>query len=157
MGYGVVSVCPNTITQIGSGVLSSSKKSLGERVFELDQKLQNIFQKYNPDHLAIEKVFLGKNPKSSFILGQAFSIAVLNAYKNSCKVFEYETRVIKKSVAGTGSASKESVSTMVKNILKIENLISLDQSDALASALCHAYSCQTQYLQSPMLSSAGSS
>lgn len=156
MGYGVLSVYPHSIQWIDSGVLSSSKKLVRERIFELNQKLKSIFRQHQPDHCSIEKVFLGKNPKSAFSLGQAFSISLLNAHQYSCKVFEYETRVIKKSVAGTGSASKESVAFMVKNILKMKKDVTpTDQSDALAVALCHAYALQTQYLQSPLLSSTG--
>lgn len=156
MGYGFLSVSPHSITWIDSGVLTSSKKTIGERIFELNHSLQKIFQKHKPDHCAIEKVFLGKNPKSAFALGQAFSICLLNAYQHSCKIFEYETRVVKKSVTGTGSASKESVAFMIKNILKMKKDIHpMDQSDALAVALCHAYVCQTQHLQPPILSSIG--
>ena len=156
MGYGVLSVHPHSTQWIDSGVLSSSKKLVCERIFELNQKLQNIFKRHQPSHCAIEKVFLGKNPKSAFSLGQAFSISLLNAHQYSCKVFEYETRVIKKSVAGIGSASKESVAFMVKNILKMKKDITpMDQSDALAVALCHAYVLQTQHLQPPLLSSTG--
>lgn len=156
MGYGILTAHPNSITWIDSGVLNSSKKFIGERIFELNHRLKKIFQEHKPNHFAIEKVFLGKNPKSAFTLGQAFSVGLLNAYQNSCKVFEYETRVIKKSITGTGSASKESVSFMVKNILKMKkNISTMDQSDALAVALCHAYFCQTQHLQPPILSSIG--
>ncbi len=156
MGYGILSVDSSSISWIDAGVLTSSKKPVGQRIFELNDSLQNIFKKHQPDHFAIEKVFFGKNPKSAFTLGQAFSIGLLNAYQNSCKVFEYETRVIKKSVTGTGSASKESVAFVVKNILKIEKEITpMDKSDALAVALCHAYRCQNQWMQEQSISSIG--
>jgi len=152
MGYGILSVLPQSVMWVDSGILRSSKKSIGERIFELNQSLQKIFQKHNPDHCAIEKVFLGKNPKSAFSLGQAFSISLVNAYQHSCKVFEYETRVVKKSVTGTGSASKESVAFMIKNILKMtKDIDPMDQSDALAVALCHAYVYQTQHLQPSLI------
>ena len=72
MGYGVLSICPHSVTWIDSGVLTSSKKSIGERIFELNHSLQKIFQKHKPDHFAIEKVFLGKNPKSAFCSWPSF-------------------------------------------------------------------------------------
>jgi len=156
MGYGILSARPHSVTWIDSGVLASSRTSIGERISELNYSLKKIFQKHKPDHCAIEKVFLGKNPRSAFALGHAFSISLLNAHQYSCKVFEYETKVVKKSVTGAGSASKESVAFMTKNILKVKKDITpMDQSDALAVALCHAYTCQTQHLQPPTLSSIG--
>lgn len=156
MGYGILLAHPHSIERIDSGVLSSSNNSIGERISELYNHLKKIFQKHKPDHCAIEKVFLGKNPKSTFALGQAFSISLLNAHQNSCKVFEYETKVIKKSVTGSGSASKESVAFMVKNILNMkQDITPMDQSDALATALCHAYICQTRFLQPSISPSTG--
>jgi len=51
---------------------------------------------------------------------------------------EYSPREVKLAVVGRGSASKDQVHFMVKNILHIKEDISPDDaSDALAVALCH--------------------
>ena len=145
MGYGLVSVDSVSISFIEGGVLSSSKKSIGERLCDLNQGLSKLFEKHRPHHLAIEKMFLGKNPKSAFALGQAFGVSVCQAYERSCEVFEYAVRKVKKSVTGSGASSKENIAIAIKHILKIEKEIELlDESDALAVALCHAFFIQEQ-------------
>jgi crossover junction endodeoxyribonuclease RuvC len=47
---------------------------------------------------------------------------------------------VKKAVAGRGSATKEQVCFMVKTILNLKKVnLKVDESDALAIALCHAF------------------
>ena len=59
---------------------------------------------------------------------------------NSVPISEYSPREIKKSVVGNGSASKEQVSFMIKTILSLKKVeMKTDESDALATALCHAF------------------
>ena len=52
-------------------------------------------------------------------------------------IFSYSPRLIKKNLAGTGSASKEQVAFMVKALLNLPDVPSSDAADALAIALCH--------------------
>jgi len=46
---------------------------------------------------------------------------------------------IKKTVVGKGHASKEQVSFMVQQLLKLNKAPQADAADALAGAICHAY------------------
>ena len=145
MGYGLISMTSSGLKHIHSGTFESHKKTVGERLLELNQQLTEVFKKYHIDHVALEKMFLGKDPTSAFKIGQAFGMGCSEAYRHSCQVFEYDVRFIKKSVTGLGSASKESVAYTIQNILEINEPIKhLDQSDALAVAVCHAYFCQNQ-------------
>ena len=148
MGYGIISINSSGLKYTHSGVLESYTKILGERLLELNQQLTSVFEKYPIHHVALEKMFLGKNTDSAFKLGQAFGMGCSEAYRWSCPVFEYDVRYIKKSVTGLGSASKESVAYVVQNILQLgESIKSLDQSDALAVAISHAYFYQNQEIQ----------
>ncbi len=148
MGYGVLSINSAGLKHIHSGVLESHKKVVGDRLHEINQQLTSVFEKYPVQHVALEKMFLGKNPNSAFKIGQAFGIGCSEAYRWSCQVFEYDVRYIKKSVTGLGSASKESIAYIVQNILNLsEPMNYLDQSDALAVAICHAYTFQNQEMQ----------
>ncbi len=57
-------------------------------------------------------------------------------------IAEYAPRKIKKSVTGSGAASKEQVSAMVQRIFKIPQSSmpnNLDATDGIAVALCHHY------------------
>ena len=146
MGYGVIHTDLSEIKHIQSGVLESHKKNVGERLLDLNQQLTSIFKEHSIQHVAIEKTFLGKNPDSAFKIGQAFGMGCSEAYRWSCELFEYDVRYIKKAVTGAGGATKESVAYVVQNILQMEegSFNHLDQSDALAVAICHVYAVQNQ-------------
>lgn len=146
MGFGVIQVeKDNNITYVHSGTLFLSKKEkLEHRLFQLGQKLDALFTEFQLNHVAIEKVFFGKNPDSAFKLGLAYSVGLYKSSQFGCQLFQYSTTKVKKTVAGSGGADKESVRNFIYHILKVEQLDSYDASDALAVALCHAYHFQNQ-------------
>ena len=82
-----------------------------------------------------------RNPDSALKLGQAKAAAICGTFKQGLIVFEYAAREVKQAVVGSGAAEKEQVQYMVKIILGIKNKeLKLDESDALAIAICHAHS-----------------
>ena len=54
-------------------------------------------------------------------------------------IVDYSPNQIKKTVVGQGHASKEQVSYMVQQLLKLNKAPQADAADALAGAICHAY------------------
>ena len=144
MGCGILAFHSNEIECLDHSVIvCPNQYNMGERLYFLSEKLSKIFEKYRPDHVALEKMFFGKNVDSAFKLGQAFGIGLYQSQKWSCSVYEYAPRTVKKSVTGTGGAGKESVHACIQNILKVSPN-SMDASDALALALCHVYQYQAQ-------------
>ena len=90
-----------------------------------------------PDVMAIEDAFYSKNVKSAMRLGQARGSIILAAAQADIPVHEFAPRKVKMSVCGNGAASKEQVSYMVTQILKLkEPPKPLDVSDAMAVGLC---------------------
>ena len=56
------------------------------------------------------------------------------------EVYEYTPLQIKQGVAGYGKATKTQVKNMLKVILNVEKLPSLDDiTDSIAMAVCHAH------------------
>ena len=97
-----------------------------------------MFEKFKPDHLSLEKLFLGKNADSAFKMGHARGVVIYESLLANCQVYEYATRVVKKGITGNGGAEKEHVRLVVLNMLQIGPVKSLDASDALAMACFHA-------------------
>jgi crossover junction endodeoxyribonuclease RuvC len=93
--------------------------------------------------MAIEQVFMSKNAASALKLGQARGAAICACVMTDMPVFEYAPRAIKQAVVGSGSADKGQVQHMVRHILKLEQELAEDQSDALAVALSHAHANST--------------
>ncbi|HEY8270097.1 MAG TPA: crossover junction endodeoxyribonuclease RuvC [Pseudobdellovibrionaceae bacterium] len=117
-----------------------------QRMMELGSAFSEIMQKYRPNHVAIEKIFLGKNADSAFKLGHARGVAMYESIRGGAQVFEYATRLVKKGVTGNGGASKEQVQAVLKSLLSLRKIDRLDASDALAMACHHAYEVQRQRL-----------
>lgn len=139
MGWGMISSDGRTNHLVEYGVIrASSKLPLAERLSIIFHQLQNIIQRLKPEEMAVEEVFVGKNPRSALWVGHARAIALLTGAECRIPVSEYATRDVKLSVVGNGAASKQQVEFMVSTILSIEESIPHDASDALAVALCHA-------------------
>lgn len=139
-GYGIVKYNNNTFLRIANGSINlPAKKSIPERLQIIYYEINKIIKKYKPDHFAIETAFYGKNVQSAMKIGYARGVSILCALHNNLSANEYSPREVKKSVVGKGAASKDQVAFMIKTLLNIKSeKIKIDESDALAIALCHA-------------------
>ena len=109
------------------------------RLGKIYQEIDSIIKEYRPHQMAIEDVFLSKNPSSALKLGQARGAAICATVMQGIPVFEYSAREIKQAVVGKGNADKTQVQQMVKILLKIQGKIQADTADGLAIALSHAH------------------
>jgi crossover junction endodeoxyribonuclease RuvC len=120
------------------GVLKfDSTENLSNRLLEIGSGIRDLMVSYKPDHVSLEKIFLGKNADSAFKLGHARGVVIYESLAAGAQVFEYATRSVKKGITGKGSADKEHVRLVVQNLLKLPPVKSLDASDALAMACYH--------------------
>lgn len=151
----ILGIDPGTLV-LGYGVIkeSGSKMKLETlgvvKMGHLDDhglKLQRIFKKtlalieeYNPDCVALEAPFYGKNIQVMLKLGRAQGVAMAAALSRDIPIYEYSPRKIKQSVTGSGSASKEQVAAMLQNLLGFKETPQfLDATDGLAVAVCHSF------------------
>ena len=110
-------------------------------------KLKKIFERtiepidtYNPDEIAIEAPFFGKNVQSMLKLGRAQGVAMAAGLSRQIPITEYEPKKIKMAITGNGNASKEQVAKMLQQLLNIKELPkNLDSTDGLAAAVCHFF------------------
>ena len=110
-------------------------------------KLKRIFERtielidtYNPDEIAIEAPFFGKNVQSMLKLGRAQGVAMAAGLSREIPITEYEPKKIKMAITGNGNASKEQVAKMLQQLLGLKELPKkLDSTDGLAAAVCHFF------------------
>ena len=124
LGYGIVLERGKQLSLLSLGVV---------RLEHLDDhalKLQRIFDKtsalieeYQPDCVALEAPFYGKNVQVMLKLGRAQGVAMAAALNKTIPIFEYAPRKIKQSVTGNGNASKEQVAAMLKSMLVLKTLL----------------------------------
>jgi len=140
-GYGIISVAQGKTIWIASGTINLVKlKTLPEKLKKIYLELTDLIERYNPQEFAIETAFYGKNVQSAMKIGYARGVSILAAVNKAIFICEYSPREVKKSVVGTGAASKEQVNYMVKSILELaKGKVGMDESDALAVALCHSF------------------
>src|ERR1700755_2479716 len=137
-GYGIVDAVGPRLTYVASGVIRTQQGDCASRLREIYDCMQTVMAQYQPQQVAIEKVFVNRNPDSALKLGQARGAAICAAAVPNVEVFEYATRQIKLAVVGSGSAEKTQVQMMMRSILKLGAPVPADAADALAAAVCHA-------------------
>ena len=114
---------------------------LSRRLIFLHRHLLDLIHQWQADVMAVEDQFYGNNAQTAFKTGQARGAALLAAAYAEIPVMLYPPARVKLALVGNGRASKEQVQHMVRQILATNALPpSLDCSDALAVALCHAFS-----------------
>ncbi|MGB5274416.1 MAG: crossover junction endodeoxyribonuclease RuvC [Flavobacteriaceae bacterium] len=106
-------------------------------IFERTLELIDTFQ---PDEIAIEAPFYGKNVQSMLKLGRAQGVAMAAGLSRQIPITEYLPKKIKMAITGNGNASKEQVAKMLQTTLGLKSLPkNLDSTDGLAAAVCHFY------------------
>ena len=137
-GYGVIEVRGNKLSYIDCGCIRAGDGELPQRLKIIFATLSEIIAKHQPQQVAIEEVFMGRNAASALKLGQARGAAMSACLNQNLPVDEYSARQVKQAVVGAGAAEKGQVQHMVKALLSISDNIGEDAADALAVAICHA-------------------
>lgn len=141
-GYGLVAVSDRSVEYVASGCIKADLGDMPQRLGTIYSGVRELIEQFNPSEVAIEEVFLAKNPSSALKLGQARGVAIAAAVASDLPVSEYAARRVKQTIVGSGRASKEQVAHMVRIILQLPGTPQADAADALAIALCHVNTCQ---------------
>ncbi|MDY7019142.1 MAG: crossover junction endodeoxyribonuclease RuvC [Chloroflexota bacterium] len=138
LGYGVVDG-KDQMCMVCNGVLNlSSKKPVEARLYSLYSELNRIITEHQPDEVAIEAPFVGRNIHSALAIGRAQAVAMLAATNQGLPVYHYSPAEIKQQVTSYGGSDKQQVQQMV--IIQLGLTLppqSSDAADALATAICH--------------------
>jgi len=140
-GYGIIDVEGNRLRHVDNGIIKTrSSDALPLRLKAIYDGLTSILNTFSPEAVAVEQVFLAKNPRAALTLGHARGTAVLSAVNLDLEVYEYSALQVKSAVVGYGHAGKHQVQQMVKTLLNLPEVAQEDAADALAVAICHANS-----------------
>ena len=144
VGFGVVEYAGAEFRPVQYGaILTEAHTPFTQRLCNIDMDIQQILQTYQPDCMAVEKLYFTTNQKTAIDVAQARGILILAAAKKKIPVFEYTPLQVKTAVVGYGKAEKKQVMNMTKNILKLAQIPKPDDAaDALAIAICHGHFCR---------------
>ena len=139
-GVGVIdSTGPQKLAMIAVGVIKTDADApLDQRLLQLEREISIWISKYQPDVVAVERVFSRLNVKTAMATGQVAGVALLLAAKVGIPVVMHTPSEVKAAVTGSGRADKKQVAQMVKRLLKLKEIPKpVDATDALALAICH--------------------
>lgn len=113
--------------------------TFAQRLRQIFDEIGAIIDEFRPDEVAIERVFMARNPDSALKLGQARGAAICAVVTRDLTVAEYAPKEIKQAVVGGGAADKTQIQHMVGVLLQLPGKLQADAADALAIALTHAH------------------
>ena len=120
-GLGVVDGRPGRATMVAVGVVRTpSDADPGERLVFLERELDGWLARFEPDVVAVERVFADVNVASVMTTAHATAVALLTATKRGIPVVFHTPTEVKAAVTGSGRADKAQVTAMVTRILGLE-------------------------------------
>lgn len=113
-----------------------TKGEFAERLADIAEKLAGLIDTWQPEALAIEKLFFSKNVKTAMQVAEVRGAIISLAKGLGLDVREYTPSQVKIAITGSGNADKNAVSTMLERMVKIEVTPKYDDEyDAIAIAL----------------------
>lgn len=138
-GWAIIGSRNSQFFYIASGRITTNiNEELYRRLLDINCQLTDVIQIYCPHTAAIEITYVNKNYGSSLKLAHARGAAIVTLAALKLAVDEYPAKTIKKTICGNGQAEKIQIERMMSIIFPSIKLQSLDESDALSVALCHA-------------------
>ena len=106
-GWGVIDQKGSSLIFVAAGAIHPAPKlPLTERLKLLHEGLQEVIAAHHPQEVALEESFVSINGQSTLKLGQARGAIQLSVALAGLPLAEYATRLVKKSVTGSGAADR---------------------------------------------------
>ncbi len=142
MGYGVVEkdARGNCRAVDYGAVKTPASENFAVRLCILEEGVNALFDKFHPEEAAMEELFFSKNVTTGIAVAHARGVMLLTCNKRCGKIFEYTPNQIKQALTGYGGADKQQMQRVVASHLRLREIPRPDDAaDALAVALCHAF------------------
>jgi crossover junction endodeoxyribonuclease RuvC len=141
VGYGVIAVNNRKPGPVCYGCIETGNdQPASGRLVQIYNELTDLFRRYPPDQIAVEKLFFSKNITSAMSVSEARGVILLLAEQNKIPVTEYTPNQVKQAIAGSGRADKRQMQEMIMRLLHLTEIPKPDDAaDALSIALCHIH------------------
>ena len=139
-GYGVLECAHGDAGRlIECGVIRTNPRhALWMRLQQLHDGLTEVIERLQPQTLAIESLFYGKNVRTIVSLGHARGAILVAAAQAGLDVAEFPPATVKKAIVGNGGADKGQVAYMVQQLLRLRTAPEPDDAaDGVAIALTY--------------------
>lgn len=141
-GYAILTLSaatPEPTLLEGGTIRSRPDTPLEQRLLELHEDLTGVIGQHRPGVMAVENLYSHyRHPRTSIVMGHARGVIFLAAARAGVPVQSYSATEIKKSLTGTGRATKAQIQRMVQMRLGLDSPPEPpDVADAIAAAYCH--------------------
>ena len=130
---------------LGFGCIETpAKQKIGLRFKQIATDLTSICEKFQPNVLAIEKLYFAKNTTTAMQVSESRGVVFATCLPFVQTIVEFNPSSLKLAVTGSGNANKQAVEKMIRLQLKLPNAPILDDTmDALGLVLTYAVSQST--------------
>ena len=142
MGVGVVDGRIGApLKMVAAGVVRTpADEPIHRRLLSVDVQITEWLDEYEPDAVAVERMFAQEGVRTIMGTAQAAGVAMVAAARRGLPVALHTPSEVKAAITGDGRAQKDQVAAMVVRILKLaEAPKPVDATDALALAICHVW------------------
>ena len=138
-GFGLVEIRNKKPVILDMGKIAPKKGSTHyERIKVLHEESLKLMVKFQPDVMAIEAPFYGKDIQAMLKLGRGQGAIMVAAMMHNIPIHEYAPLLVKQSITGMGRASKQQVAYFLQKVYHLNELPeTMDVTDAIAVAICH--------------------
>ena len=113
---------------------------VAERLLAVAEAVRDAMLRYEPQQVAVERVFSQHNVRTVMGTAQASGVALTEAARAGVPVFLRTPSEVKAAVTGNGRADKKQVASMVMRLLSLQEAPKpADASDALALAIAQIW------------------
>ena len=143
-GYGILEATPTGLRVCEAGVIRAAERgtsNMAQRVRAVYDGIVEVIEQFHPSVIAVEQLYAHyQHPRTAILMAHARGVLFLAADQRAIPMVSYNATRIKKTVTGSGRASKEQVQRTIQRELNLDKLPDPpDVADALAAALCHYY------------------
>lgn len=144
-GWGILTLQPGmggkasewSVKHVDHGViLTHPRKALPNRLLDIFTEVRGMLHNHAYLFVAVEEYMIGQHPnrKSAALVLQAKGAMLAACGAANVKVRAYTPSAIKKELTGKGNAKKDVVRAAVLELLRLEELSTTHEADALATA-----------------------
>lgn len=145
-GYGVLEVRGGELAIREAGVIRTTPdESLGSRIEQIYDGVRELIDGFHPAVMAVEELHSAyEHPQTAILMGHARGVICLAAAQEGLPIASYRPTQVKKLLTGSGRATKDQMQRAIQREFHLSQPPHPpDVADAIAVALCHFYSVQT--------------
>jgi len=137
LGYGMINIDAGQLKMVGYGCIKTpTTMALSQRLCVIFKEFQKLIKEFQPDIVAIEKLFFARNVTTAMGVSEARGVIVLAAALADINIQEFTPLQVKQAITGYGRAEKGQIQRMVQKILGLDKTPRPDDAaDALAIAI----------------------